>query len=837
MLFLGTSSAQAHPADLFFQAYTLRLTPTTLQLSWTLVPGPMLVRPLWSEINQNQDRQVSPDEARAWVTSILPQWSADVDGTPLRWQLDAVEWPTSLQKLQIGEEKIVVHLTAVWPPQLANAAQLTLHNHFQELLTIHWFSLQGDSGVKFHTPQQLQGALVVEVSRPGQSPANDLSTDQSLFVDWDSGTPSLEAAVVKTVGLAAITQQVATGPLPQDLRPAALLTTLIRSGRLSFGFSLLAFAIAGILGALHALTPGHGKTLVAAYLVGTRGTTRHAISLGAIVTLTHTGSVFALGLVTLVASHYLLATSLFPLLEIASGLLIVGLGLYLLYGRWQAWRAGDGDHHHHDHTHHEHAHHGHAHAHPHDSHHDHSHGPDAAGISWRSLATLGISGGLVPCPDAVAILLVAIAVNRIRLGLSLLVAFSLGLALVLIVIGLLLVHSRRLVERIADFQRVAPMLPVVSAMIVLLLGVGLTYSAIRGAAGKALPLAATPTLPGQQSVAGSAVGGSTLDQARLLYLVPDDQNRLQLAVRHLTKDDPLLLTQAPLGLSGYALSPDKSTIVYTVQREEEGADLWRMRADGSQQQQLLACPRAICDNAVWSPDGERLVYERLDLAAADNPLGLLTLWWLDGATGQTRPVFPHSQWPGFNPSWSPDGQWLSYASPGSSQIVIYNLIDGRRHALPNQTGEPVAWQPDASTLLLQEIREQAGRSFMHLLRFDLTSAQVVDLSEKTNTEDIRPAWSPDGQWIAMVRQELSNPDTAKNRQLWVMHADGSEARRLTNQMDVFYDGLRWSPDGQYLYFHQYFLKQLDPPAIWLLHVQTGELQPITSPRSWPTWLP
>jgi ABC-type nickel/cobalt efflux system permease component RcnA len=235
-------------------------------------------------------------------------------------------------------------------------------------------------------------------------------------------------------------------------------------------FFAVALLVALVLGALHALTPGHGKTVVAAYLVGSRGTIGHAAFLGGIVTLTHTGSVLLLGVLAVIASRAIIPSRLTPLLELASGLLILALGLNLLWARFRASRhpATHSHSHTHDHSHH----HNHHHAHEYGHDHGHSHHiPDPSEISWRSLLALGVSGGLVPCPDAIAILLIAVAIQRLLLGLVLILAFSAGLAAVLIAIGVALVTGKGLLAR--RFERFEPAtrwLPLVSAVIVTGLG-------------------------------------------------------------------------------------------------------------------------------------------------------------------------------------------------------------------------------------------------------------------------------------------------------------------------------------------------------------------------------
>jgi ABC-type nickel/cobalt efflux system permease component RcnA len=129
----------------------------------------------------------------------------------------------------------------------------------------------------------------------------------------------------------------------------------------------------------HALSPGHGKTIVTAYLVGQRGTPRHAALLGLIVTVTHTIGVFTLGVVTLLLSRFIVPDQLYPWLNLVSGLLVVAIGASVLRARWLHRRA---------------------HAHDHDHHHHHGHGED---LSLRSLFAVGVSGGLLPCPSALVV--------------------------------------------------------------------------------------------------------------------------------------------------------------------------------------------------------------------------------------------------------------------------------------------------------------------------------------------------------------------------------------------------------------------------------------------------
>lgn len=256
--------------------------------------------------------------------------------------------------------------------------------------------------------------------------------------------------------------------------------------------ALLGLLLAAGLGALHAMSPGHGKTVVGAYLVGSRGTAKHAAFLGLTVTVTHTSSVFALGLLTLFASHYVLPETLFPYLSLVSGVIVLGIGLTLFVRRLRSAFSQEGAEAHQHHTH-EHGHeHGHEHSHEH-THGDgaltHSHGgrehthmpPGADGrpLTWRSLLALGVSGGLLPCPSALVVMLSAISLGRVGYGLALIVAFSIGLAATLTAVGLLFVYASRFVaSRGAGRGRLVKLLPVLSSLVIACAGAAICYEAL-----------------------------------------------------------------------------------------------------------------------------------------------------------------------------------------------------------------------------------------------------------------------------------------------------------------------------------------------------------------------
>ena len=289
-------------------------------------------------------------------------------------------------------------------------------------------------------------ALTVYPSDPSITPLQDLTAS----VEWSPAAVVTAAAPVEAAPAAASFsgQQPSA---PGSVVRGDFLSRMMQKRSLGLRLMLLCVLAAFGLGAMHAMSPGHGKTIVAAYLVGSRGTLKHAGLLGLVVTITHTFSVFLLGLGVLFFQQYIVPEKVIPVLGGLSGLSIVAVGLSLLYRRTRLLFKGAG--HRHDHTH-----------------------MVEGEITPGSLIALGVGGGLVPCPSALILMLSAVAVGRAGFGLVLLFGFSTGLALVLMGIGAFALYARHLLPdgKKAGRHPAMRLIPVFSSVVVIVLGLTIT---------------------------------------------------------------------------------------------------------------------------------------------------------------------------------------------------------------------------------------------------------------------------------------------------------------------------------------------------------------------------
>jgi nickel/cobalt exporter len=341
-------------------------------------------------------------------------------------------------------------------PPLAHSGPLVYHDR----------NYAGRIGWKEIVVQAGSGAHVDNASAPSSSISHELLSYPKNLLQSPLDVTEATAQITPGTGAGSPATLIPKTILEQRVGVRAVtdggFASLITRDHLSIGVILISLLVALFWGAAHALSPGHGKSIVAAYLVGQRGKPRHAVLLGAVVTITHTLGVFGLGLVTLLLSQFIVPDTLYPWLNLIAGLMVVAIGLSVLRSRLRKRRASAHDHHH-DH--------GHAHA------HEHSHEvPDA--LSMRSLLAVGVSGGLLPCPSALVVLLAAISLHRVAFGLVLIVAFSLGLALTITGIGLVAVFAKRAFGRMSMDGGLIRLLPAVSALVILVAGAVMTARAI-----------------------------------------------------------------------------------------------------------------------------------------------------------------------------------------------------------------------------------------------------------------------------------------------------------------------------------------------------------------------
>jgi nickel/cobalt transporter (NicO) family protein len=464
LLVAGATGAAAHPLGNFtVNTYSgLRVGPDRLAVDYVLDMAEIPTFQARQAIDTDHDGRVAGPEANRWRDQECPRLAsglrATLDGrrVPLAVTGSALRFPKGVGGLETL--RLECALAAPLPAGRALAyADTNLEGR------VGWREI---TAVGDRTTLEAADVPLTSVSaRLTRYPSDQLGSpldQRSASLRFHAGGPPAPA----TGGPA--------GDAPTSRggvdRATAAFTALVGERSRSSRFALVAILLAVVLGGAHALAPGHGKTVMAAYLVGLRGTLRQALTIGATVTVTHTAGVLLLGLV-LSTTRAVASERVYPWLGLASGLLLAAVGVGLLA------RARTGHPHGHDHPH------GHGHHHPHDHDHHHAAGPP---LGRRGLVALGLAGGLVPSPSAVVVLLGGIAIGRAWFGVALVLAYGLGMAATLTGVGLLLARLRTRMDRRLRLPggslpaRLGRLLPAVTASVIVLVGLGL---AIQGAAG------------------------------------------------------------------------------------------------------------------------------------------------------------------------------------------------------------------------------------------------------------------------------------------------------------------------------------------------------------------
>jgi ABC-type nickel/cobalt efflux system permease component RcnA len=467
-LLMPARPALAHPLGNFSVNHYSRIemAPTQAQIYYVVDIAEIPTFQLRKKIDANKDGQIQADEHDAYVTTraeeIRQNVALTVNGSPIALTLRAPEMRYAEGQGGLQTSRLTFWLDGTLPPLDDKAAQVEFLNN-NESDRLGWREI---------IVRAKDGLNVSESSVSGQDVSDELRIypEDMLSQPLRQTTASFKIALIAgapPMAGSATTQRPVFGSSSSDAGFAAL----INYRDLTPAAIALALLTAIGLGALHALEPGHGKGVAAAYLVGARATPRHAILLGATITVTHTFSVYMLGLVTVLASSLIVPEKLFPYLGLVSALIVIVVGLNMIRTALRDAKHTElATDHVHDFD-------------PNTGELAHSHGDKAhshvppSKLNSRNVLAVGISGGLVPCPAGLIVMLSAIALGRIAFGFALIVAFSLGLAAVITGISLAIVFGKRAVGNnpfaatlIPKDGRVARMLPFFSGVLVIIAG-------------------------------------------------------------------------------------------------------------------------------------------------------------------------------------------------------------------------------------------------------------------------------------------------------------------------------------------------------------------------------
>jgi len=488
----------------------LELSANALAVHYVVVFGQLPALRELHRADTDGNGVTSQAERDAYVRTLVPDIAdhllITLDGA--RVPLHATKWTSSLPSEQGGFSfRVDVDLdTALKPAPAASTRRLEFDNqNYPGEMGWHEIVVVPAGGLAVFDTNAFSTSLTNALHDALQAlPAAGPLDERRISLSFGGrDVPAAVRLLRSRTGVPATVQSAtATSESAWIAQRTRQLIDAISGPRVAPEVALLALIGALLLGAVHALSPGHGKTIVGAYLIGSRGTPRHAVFLGLTVTVTHTLGVFVLGFATLYASRFIVPERLFPILSLISAVLVLGMGVTLLLQRGraaigararstpapeptfqlvrpsasvgggrslvfaQSAMAGEIWH-------------------SHGGGAMHSHLPPGASgekITWRSLVTLGISGGLVPCPSAMVLLLAAVALNKTGYGMLLVIAFSVGLAITLTLVGLAFLYAGKRFRRPRAGSRWMQLMPVLSAAAITVVGMALCVGALKGLA-------------------------------------------------------------------------------------------------------------------------------------------------------------------------------------------------------------------------------------------------------------------------------------------------------------------------------------------------------------------
>lgn len=323
----------------------------------------------------------------------------------------------------------------------------------------------------------------------------------------------------------------------------------------------------------------------------------------------------------------------------------------------------------------------------------------------------------------------------------------------------------------------------------------------------------------------------------LLYISPANDDR-ELWRSQLDGSEAKALTKTGGKVYDFAASPDGERIVYSVVNDKTGTDLWVMTREGAEAKILVSCGSDRCSTPAWSPDSLRLAYSREPAGIAPGaPNGAPRVWTADATTGQTAPLFKDPQLIGYNPTWSPNGNWLAFFDGNNGNIHAINVITTDQILLKSTMGVSGSWSPDSRQLFFTDFTMGESQPAVTVYAADFKTNEVnVILGVDSPYADYGvPAFTLDGNWIAIG---LRTQDSGASKQIWLMHPNAQDARAITDTPNYTHGAYQWDATSKYLVFQRYELGvPFAKPEISVWSLESNAPLVLIRDASLPAWLP
>ena len=384
-------------------------------------------------------------------------------------------------------------------------------------------------------------------------------------------------------------------------------------------------------------------------------------------------------------------------------------------------------------------------------------------------------------------MVIAAASQQLPLGIFLITCFSIGIATSLILIGLSVMQGRQFLSRFTFFDRAIPYAPLVSAIVIFALGIGLTYTALGRYQPPSQAAAPTQTAPSPAAF--------VLADAQIIFMDYDEERKNQLYAGSSVQSLIHPVTEEPGGVVDFAVDNQRGVVYYSnFDSDIRQSEIIQMQPDGKERKSIYQVDNSLLQGLVLTPDGTQLAFERITFPNEQSMFGSMRIWLLNLTDSSAVPLIDNPQVFNFNVSFSYDMRWLTYINSTDSSIYIYDFNQGQSRSIPNNIGAKTVWAPHEDRFLYTNLVEKDGKLIANLFLHDPLEGSTVNITGQLNGENQR--WrlvAPDGRSIAIVHRQ---GDIMDGTNILLYDPETGTVKPVTTGKGYFHKDLSWSPDGK-----------------------------------------